>query len=156
MILNAGGRPTPPSDIVKRLKQVADFLDLKFIRNPEGTGWWAITADWPATSDKQKFVQEGSISADEAFDAICFLPLDCPAEQAFGYFVRAVQTFPSRPDVTGLMGRVDHYNRSADSPDTVLESVMEGVEKDLGRTRAVKGARSVGGTTKKTTKKRKA
>lgn len=116
----ATGQPLPPSDIVARLKQVDERLGLEYVAYPTRDysnvnldEHWAITCTWAADDKRRHLVQIGQLPEGSERDVIAFLPIDCPADQAFGYFERNVKQFNGQKSYERILSRVHEYNKKA-------------------------------------------
>jgi hypothetical protein len=112
IVLNPLGQPQPPSDIVRRLRQVHPALGLKFYQPGVGASAWALTWRWPDADPRREYIRRGQMAADADYDILTWLPLDCPVDQAAGYVERALAHHP-REDIKSLVSRVHHYNAEA-------------------------------------------
>lgn len=122
MLLNHLGTPEPPSDIVRRLRQVDPDLGMRYV--PAATGpCWAITLRWPETDARRGDIKRGLRDPAFDWDAVAFLPLDCPPDQAFGYFQRGVRSMTG-DRARWLVEHAQEFNR------TVTEQAFQGVVDD--------------------------
>lgn len=129
VILNHLGTPEPPSDIVRRLRQVDPDLGLRFV--PFVTGdLWAITLRWPEKDPRREDIQKGLRDPRFDWDAICYLPIDCPPDQAFGYLQRGLVS-ANTDRARWLAEHSQAYNSTlADRAfDSVMEEAIDGLEK---------------------------
>ncbi len=110
MILDVRGVPIPPPEIVRRLQQVNPRLGLTW---SEGWGGrtWALTMAWAENDPRRARIQAGTLSPDEAYDLLAFLPADCNVDQAYGYLVNAFRA-SSEEGTRKLLDRVHEYNRN--------------------------------------------
>lgn len=120
----------PPADVVRRLKQVDDRLDLKFVNYPtidygnvNATQYWAIIYRWQENDPRRVMIQRGDMPAHADYDVVTFLPLDCPVEQAFSLFERGARQLAGRSDADYLRSRVHKWNETVKE-----EAVKETVE----------------------------
>ena len=79
MIYTAEGTPARP-ELEQALKQLDDSLGIRWI-----FGAWAVTYRWPDADTRRQMIRNGSMDPEAAFDVLCYLPKDCPPEQAAGY-----------------------------------------------------------------------
>lgn len=108
LLLTDRGLPAPPQDIVRRLRQIDADLGLVWVEGPK---CWAFTIRWRPTDRRQEKRQRGEIAPDGDFDILGYLPADCPADEAFGYFVKSAKRLNGTPDeVNALLSKVHHYN----------------------------------------------
>lgn len=116
LTLDLAGNPTPPSDMVRRLKQIDPLMGVRFVAYGGALGntqnWWAITMDWSPTDPRQKMIQAGMMNPDYAFDIICQLPLDCPVDSAYGYVVQGFKSIANKDESLRLLNRATEYNAS--------------------------------------------
>jgi len=155
-MLSATGQPIPPAGIVERLKDVHPNLGMRFYMRPQGGHWWAIIYVWNENDPRWAWVQQGLYQPQDAVDVVCFLPDDCDADQAYGYFVNNVK-HGATTDIKSLLGRVHEFNKSANTGvvDEALEDVAVKVRDQLGKFASQKGPRSFGGLKKAGPKKEK-
>ena len=105
-LLTTAGHPVPPSDLVRRLRQVDPALDLKWFPS---SGCWGITAQWRADDSRRARVRSGEVAEADAYDAVCFVREDVSAEDAFHFFVRGLRS-ASREDITKMLDRLSAWN----------------------------------------------
>lgn len=148
MLVDTVGRPLPPSGITERLQHVHPNLGLRWYRKPgaDAGHWWAIVYTWESTDPRWAWVQQGTFSPNDTVDVVAFLPDDCSAEQAYGFFVNGVR-HGSTEHIRKVLGRVHAYNASANASvtDEVLQDVATNVARELGHFAGKKGATSYGG-----------
>lgn len=120
MIYTMTGQPIPPSDVVRRLKQVDENLDLKFVAynttdygNVNSVQYWAIIYRWRAEDPRNVMIQRGDMPRDAAYDVVTMLPLDCEVHQAFSLFERGARQLAGREDANLLRSRVHKWNEAA-------------------------------------------
>lgn len=136
--------PQPPTEIVRRLRQVHAALGLKFYHPAAGFSSWAVTWTWAANDPRRERIQRGEIRPDADFDIIAWLPLDCPVAEAAAYVERAVKHYP-REDIQNLTNRLHHYNAveaPAENWREVEAAVMTRAE-DLGKAATPRAAVAV-------------
>lgn len=107
-LLTAAGHPVPPTDIVRRLRQLRPDLAMRWYPSSQV---WGFTADWPPTDARWARVQAGEVSPDEAHDAICFAPREISADDAYHYLVRNLRT-SSRDDLVKLLDGLATWNEA--------------------------------------------
>ena len=108
LLLTDRGLPAPPQDIVRALRQIDNDLGLMWVA---GSNCWAFTIRWRATDTRQQKRQTGEIAPDADFDIMGYLPADCPADQAYGYFVKSVKRMTGTPDeINAMLSKVHHWN----------------------------------------------
>jgi hypothetical protein len=93
MILNALGRPEPPSGVVARLREISPLLDLRLIQVPvagELRQWWGVVGQWRPDDPRRQSVRSGEVGAESAYDLVAQLPLDCAPDEAPAYLARQV------------------------------------------------------------------
>lgn len=110
-------RPLPPNEVVESLKRVDDRLELKYVvfRSRDGANInlderWAIILRWAESDKRRLMIQRGDMAPEADYDVLAYLPLDCPADQAFSYFEKGARQFHRREDVERLVSRVQKYN----------------------------------------------
>lgn len=121
ILRDALARPIPPTEIVRRLKQVDDRLDLMYVafvsRDGPNTNMderWAIIQRWLDTDKRRRLIQLGQMSPESDYDVLVYLPLDCPVDDAFSYFERAVKgQVRDNRDVERIVSRLHLWNESA-------------------------------------------
>ena len=119
MIYTEYSRPAPPSEIVKRLKQVDDRLDLMYLSFPHRDGinmnltqYWAIIQRWRENDKRRQMIQRGLMREDADFDVLAKLPLDCSPEDAFNYFEKGLKgQFKGNPDVRYFLDNLHKFNK---------------------------------------------
>lgn len=116
----ATGAPVPPTEIVKRLKQVDDRLGLEYVVFPTRDysnlnidEHWAITCAWGPNDKRRHLVMIGQLPEGSERDIICFLPMDCSVHDAFNYFERNVKQFNGQAQWENVLSRVHEYNKDA-------------------------------------------
>lgn len=140
------GRPVPPSEVVAGLQRIDPALGLRFM--PGGinqSGTWAFTLRWRQDDPRREMIRRQEMAPEDDFDALGYLPLDCPPEQAVGHFVASVKRWHGKEDVTRLLSRVDQWNTAQEARNLApaLEHAQELLEanagtlfRDLGKTTA--------------------
>lgn len=119
LVLSDGVTPAPPSDIVRRLRQVDPDLGMKWFPSSH---CWAITAMWRENDPRRARVVAGEVAPDEAFDAVCFVRESVSAEDAYHYFLRGIRS-SSREDIAKLVDEIDKWNEA--QPDRNAAPVVE-------------------------------
>lgn len=118
VIRDAFQRPVAPSDIVERLHQVDDRLNLRYVyyahrdySNVNMDERWAITLRWTESDKRRRMIQLGQMAEDADFDVLAYLPLDCSPEQAFSFFENgARQMVGTKDDIDRLLSRIHAFN----------------------------------------------
>lgn len=113
MLVNTHNEPIPPSHVVKLLKEINPRLGLKWF--PPGDllpkGSWSIIEAWTPNDTRWKMIQEGKMDPGAAFDALGYLPEDCPVEQARGYLERYFISWKgTRADCGKYLEKLNQYN----------------------------------------------
>lgn len=108
VLTDARGRPEPPAEIVAALQRMDPALGLRFASG--SPGYWAFTLRWHANDRRHLLIQRQEMSPEDDFDMLGALPLDCPADQAVGYFIDSVKRWNGKEDVTRLLSRVGEWN----------------------------------------------
>lgn len=129
-------RPVPSPEIVKRLKQIDDRLDLKYFvwpsrdyANTNMTQNWGIIQRWSQTDKRRQMIQLGQMKEDDDFDVLCWLPIDCSVEQAHDYLLRACKgKFKSSKDIEYVLNNIAKWNKEAAIPQEVKELAEELIE----------------------------
>lgn len=115
LMLNQAGNPEPPTDMVRRLKQIDPRMGIRFVAYGGALGdtinYWAITMDWRDTDPRRKMILEGMIPASAAIDIVCQLPLDCSVDSAYGFVVSGFKAM-NDDDAKHLLTRVTEFNRN--------------------------------------------
>lgn len=129
LIRDALDRPLPPSNVVEALHRVDDRLDLRYVSyvhrdmaNLNRDERWAIILNWAENDPRRIMIQRGEMSPGAAFDVLAYLPLDCPIEDAFNYFVSGAKQFHRKDDVERLVSRIGLFN-DAVKADTMSSTV---------------------------------
>ena len=134
LVLNQLGLPEPPTEIVRRLKQIHPAFGLKFYRPAAASSLWALTWQWADNDPRRSYIRRGEIAPDADYDILAWLPLDCSVEQAAAYVERAVRGHP-REDIKRLTERLQHYNQTTavDENWTDVEAAVMTKAEDLGK-----------------------
>lgn len=132
MLVDEQDRPVPPSEIVRRLKQIDPRLGLTFDSTVDPATdrlrpTWALTMDWLPDDPRKRYVQDGSISLADARDILCWLPFDCSPDEAYGYVTQKFTVLRDKPDVQRMLDRVHAYNAAA-RKEVLRETVELGEE----------------------------
>lgn len=143
-LISLDGTPTPPTEIVGRIKQIHPRLDLRFSDTSyhgEGHKYWAVVMEWEENDKRRRLVKEGRLPLNSAYDVLGYLPLDCPVDQAYGYLVN---NFKARPMTAGkLIEWVHKYNENVTA--SAMEPVNEYAEEVIEKA-AMKLAKDTGGS----------
>jgi len=126
MIYDCTGHPSPPSEIVRRLRQVNPRLDLKWQPRWSGGYHWALVMDWQENDLRHKYVQRGEMDPNDTFDLLVHLPADCSADEAFGYLERSCRS-TGQVDFKQMLGRLQQFNADVKTKhwDEVLDPARE-------------------------------
>lgn len=81
--------PEPNRDIVRRLKQVDERLDLRYL--PIAGGCWAITEKWGENDPRRGRIRSGELSPGADFDVVGFADPELTAEDAFAVLVKGLR-----------------------------------------------------------------
>lgn len=139
MLTDVNGTPQPPSDIVARLEAIDPALGVRWMGagGEEDNGYWAITHRWPKEDKRREMIKDGKMSPGDDFDAICFLPRDCPVDEAYGFVVNGIRQ-ATREDTRSLLNDIDKWNakREAEAWKAATDPAMEQAE---GAARAMGG-----------------
>lgn len=118
LILNERGVPEAPTEIRRRVRQIHEALDVRFIGES-----FAVTYDWPLDDPRRQMIRCGEMSEGDAFDCFAWLPKDCAVDEAYGFIVRSFKSWRgTRADVAQMCDRLHHYNR--DQSEAVKAGVM--------------------------------
>ena len=101
--------PAVAVDIKRRLEEIDPRLGL-MIAPSELNGVWAVTWKWGPNDPRRAEVQAGKRSERDAFDILCWLPKDCPPEEAYGFITTRFTQLQGREDVRKLLERVHNFN----------------------------------------------
>lgn len=152
-IRDAGGIPQPPSDILAALKRWEPALGLRYVNVQ-----WALTWEWKEHDPRRQWIKDGKYNANDAYDIVGYVPLDCPLEEVPAYAVKALRQYP-REEVRKLADTVGNYNvhdvgkqqvadvlnATLDSPDfnasVTKNSAAVSVVSDIGKPRRFFGRR---------------
>jgi len=133
MILDVAGTPTPPTEVVERLKRIDPHMGLRFIDyhiSEENGKWWALTWEWPSTDPRQQMIQEGTMAPNDAYDILGHIPLDCSVDNAAGYIESNLRRRRgSHDEVDRLLSRLSEYNRQAKK--AITEPILESAEEQV-------------------------
>lgn len=107
--------PAPSADILQRLGQIPDRDGTRGrvgLRWSEPVKTFAITIQWSEHDPRREMIQKGHAAATSDWDIICFLPSDCPLEQAYGYLVNGVKSYAAsnKDEVRALVAHVHEFN----------------------------------------------
>lgn len=112
MILSHDGRPTPPSDVSRRLAEIHPRLGIQVTAIP-GAGvtshWWSFTLRWAPEDPRWGMIQQGVMSPSDAYDIIGQLPRDAGVDEAYGYFVQAAKAIRSPADREAILSRAAQW-----------------------------------------------
>jgi hypothetical protein len=139
MIFQQFAQPAPDPEIVSRLKQIDDRLDLKYMAYPHRdyaetnlTQNWTIIQRWRQDDGRRKMIMLGQMSPEDDFDIIAWLPVDCSVEQAFGFFERACRgKFRTNKDIEYVLNNLHKWNKEAVVPKEVKEYAEEMIEANV-------------------------
>lgn len=81
--------PEPNREIVRRLKQVDERLDLRYL--PIAGGCWAITEKWGENDPRRSRIRSGEMPANADFDVVGFADPDLTEEDAFAVLVKSLK-----------------------------------------------------------------
>lgn len=109
MLLTDEGIPSAPPDITTRLHRIDPKLDLKFVPRFDGN-WWGVVARWEENDPRRRFIQSGDMATDSDFDLVCYIPLDCPADNVPPYIENVLRR-GGRPDINKLVEGLHRYNK---------------------------------------------
>lgn len=107
LILTPRGDTAPPAWILSALAAVDPALSLKATN-----GRLAVMLAWRENDPRRVLIQKGELSAEAASDVICFLPADCTADEAVGYFEKAAKRCTESGDARArmLIAQVQAHN----------------------------------------------
>lgn len=138
MITTSQGIPVAPSEIRSALKRVDERLDLLHMKPPIGAGGiiqpnlgtWAFVMRWREDDPRRAMIRRGEMAPDADFDYLGEIPVDCPIDQAYSYFVAHVNRH-REGDVASLRERVERWNRAAQAQaaDATREIAMEALDR---------------------------
>ncbi len=132
MLYSLQNEPIPPSGVVKLLKEINPRLGLKWY--PPGDllpkGSWSIIENWTPQDTRWKLVREGKLSPATAYDALGYLPEDCPVEQARGYLERYfIRWKGSKTDCSKYLEKLNQFNLTQQTQ--VVQPTMDYMEEML-------------------------
>lgn len=125
IVRGVDGKPVPPSDIVARLRRIHPSLSLRYHAMT-----WQLTWEWPESDYRWEWVQKQHYPRESAFDVIGRIPMDCPLDQVPSYCEREFRN-ATRPEIRGLMDRVQQYNEQ-DVAQEQVEAVVAATLDSLG------------------------
>lgn len=121
IILNSFGRPVPPLEINKRLKQVHPRLGLMFV---EGiASHWAITMEWAEDDRRREGIRKGDTDPFRAIDIVGYLPMDCSLDEAPSLISQKLRAFP-KEEVSKIANRMMMYNKEP-AKEAVEQAIAE-------------------------------
>ena len=134
LILNSVGLPEPSPEIQRRLRQVHHGLGLKFSKAASHV--WMVTMEWEREDPRWEMVKRQEMNPADAWDVIGFLPLDCSPDQAPGYLVSILRTYP-KESISRLSERMHHYNDSLKVAhvEEAMHDVMQGNPSEFSSTK---------------------
>lgn len=100
IILNHVGHPEPPSDVRRRLRAVHPGLDIKYIPGSI-EGYWIVSYDWDRDDPRREMIRRGEVSAQDAWDIMCYLPMDMSVAEAPAFIERTMRRH-SREEVRNM------------------------------------------------------
>lgn len=110
------GEAIPPTEIIARLKQVDERLDLKLFRVPMLDGpnvnaieQWAIVVNWLGDDPRHAMVERGDLG-NNRWDILGMIPLDCSVQDAFSYFEKKAIQHRDKRDIAKMAERAAYYN----------------------------------------------
>lgn len=107
MLMDAEGRPQPPTEIQSRLRAIDPLLSLRFL---QGSGpVWAICMQWHENDTRWQTVQNGATPPHLACDIIGNLPFDCSLDECIAYIARSIRGYPVDA-VNDLVPKIAAYN----------------------------------------------
>lgn len=132
-------RPAPDPEIVKRLKQIDERLDLRFMSYPSRDGAnmnvsqnWTIVQRWRQDDARRKMIMLGQMAEGDDFDILAWLPVDCNVEQAHDYFLRACKgKYRDNKDIEYFLNNIHKWNKEAAVPKEVKEYAEEMIEANV-------------------------
>lgn len=129
MIFARDGSPAAPTYVVDGLKRIHPSLDLQYLAFPDPQGntaaWWALVERWGDNDPRLEKVKKGELADGSAYDILGFLPLDCTADQAYGYVLNALRS-NNTEQFSKHLNRIDKFNK--DVVKKVKEEVHEMAE----------------------------
>lgn len=112
IIVSGEGTPLPPSDILRRLKQVDDRLDMVFMPSREG-GHWAIVERWGPNDQRRAMIQRGDMDADADFDMIGYAPVGVSVDDAFGILSKGLRRRSTdRASCAKMLDNLLYFNKA--------------------------------------------
>lgn len=116
MILKTSGVPYPPTALVAELKKIDEHFGIMWLPPSEAfpKGVWSITQRWPKNDKRYAMIRRGDMALGTDYDAIAFLPEDCPVEQAASYVrQKFVRWSGKKVDAHNLIDRLVDENEKA-------------------------------------------
>lgn len=103
--------PEPNRDIVRRLKQVDERLDLRYL--PIGGGCWAITEKWGENDMRRSRIRSGEIPPNADFDVVGFADPELTADDAFAVLVKSLKAkVADGADYTQMLNDTIYFNQA--------------------------------------------
>lgn len=121
MLYNAYGNPEPSPEIQRRLRALDPRLFLEYL--PDFAKHWAVKCRWRHDDRRWEKVQTGQVPESAAADIVCWLPIDCSADEAPAYLERSLGVFSQR-HADRLMFDLERWN-SAGVQSQQVEDVMQ-------------------------------
>ena len=103
--------PEPNPDIVRRLKQVDERLDMRYL--PIGGGCWAITEKWGLDDMRRERIKTGDMPANMDFDVLGFAPPEVTSDDAFNLLVKMLkQKVTEKESYNQMLNDTIYYNQA--------------------------------------------
>lgn len=111
----------PPKELVERFKRVDDRLDMVFVQYPIADGanansvrHWAVIERWTENDKRRVLIQRGDLPEKGDFDILFRTPVNCPHEEIFGMFEKAVKgLIADKRDTARIASRIHFFNKAA-------------------------------------------
>lgn len=129
ILYNASGNPEPSPEIQRRLRALDHRLYLEFM--PDFAKHWAVKCRWREDDRRWERVQEGGISDDRAADIVCWLPIDCSADEAPAYLERSLGVY-SQKMADRVLFDVEAWNGKSVQEEQVGEVLRELADSQYG------------------------
>lgn len=120
VVLGADGSPQPPTEIVRRLRQIDDRFRLH--PAPDGRAVWWVVRVWGEDDPRRAMIRRQEVSADDAYDLFCEIPRDCPVWEVPNFLMRRLER-TTKPELRRMVDDLARYN--ADVKTATLDRAME-------------------------------
>lgn len=137
MLRALDGRPLPPSGVVKLLQEIDERFGMVFIPKSDlwPVGCWSVTLRWLQADPRRQMIRDGRMALGTDYDCFCYLPEDCPPEQAPGYIRQAcIRWMGTKQEAHHYLDKLNKYNQGVEQSvkNKELEYVDELISTNVG------------------------